>query len=256
MLPIIEFGPLTLRTPGLALLAGVWFGLEIAARFGRKRGIRDDTIYNIGFWSLVGAVVAARLAYVLIHLPVYLGITPIPRALLAVITPVPGNENAVVGVVVGAAIFTGMAKRQSIDILALLDSYAPAIALMVVGIGLSNLFGGDLYGIETNLPWAIDLWGAQRHPTQIYLLLVGLFVFSALILHEVRASQSRSTGVLFQVTLIAIGITLLLIEPLRADSPVIFNGVRLWQVIGLGCALIALAGFIWRSPSAQLQHES
>lgn len=256
MLPIVQIGPLTLRTSGLALLAGFWIGLEVASRFGRRRGISDDSIYNIGFWSLFGAILAARLAYVITNLPVYLEITPIPRALLAVVTPVPGNENALAGIVVAVVVFTDFSRRQNIDLLTLLDAFTPAIALMAVAIGLSNLFGGDLYGVETSLPWAIDLWGAMRHPTQAYLTLAGAIILIGLVVYELQREQRLRAGALFQITIISLGLSLLFIEAFRADSPVILENVRLWQVIGLSCSLLALAGFIWRVPLPGTARES
>ena len=56
-------------------------------------------------------------------------------------------------------------------------------------------------GTPTSLPWGIALFGATRHPTQIYLALQGL--------------------------------TLLPVETLRADSVLLSYGVRSTQVVGL-----------------------
>ncbi len=50
MLPILQIGPLTLRTPGLTLLAGLWIGLEVASREGARRGIDPNKVYNLGLW--------------------------------------------------------------------------------------------------------------------------------------------------------------------------------------------------------------
>lgn len=248
MLPFVQVGPLTLRTPGLALLAGFWIGLEISSRFGRRRGICDDVVYNVGFWVVLGAVLAARFVYVLLNLGVYTGIEPLGRGLLAVIAPVPGNENPIAGVLVGIGIFIYLARRNGVDLLTLLDAFVPTIALMAAAIGLSNLFGGDLYGIEANIPWSIELWGAERHPTQLYLFGAGLLILASQMWLEYRSDSDLEPGAVFQIGMLALGAALLLIEPFRADSPVILDGIRLWQVIALGVMLLSLSGFVVRSP--------
>jgi hypothetical protein len=50
---------------------------------------------------------------------------------------------------------------------------------------------------------------------------------------------------------VILSLAVLLIEPLRADSPVLIAGVRTLQVIALGVLVAALAGFAWRAPAAQ-----
>ncbi len=39
---------------------------------------------------------------------------------------------------------------------------------MMLAVPLANLASGDAFGAPSSLPWAIELWGAARHPVQIY----------------------------------------------------------------------------------------
>jgi phosphatidylglycerol:prolipoprotein diacylglycerol transferase len=171
MLPILQIGPFSLRTPGLALLAGLWVALDAASREGQRGGIDGDKTYNLGFYALAAGVLGARLGFVLLNLPLYTGITPWKRAVGSALSPTPGTEAAWAGLLVGAGVAAYLIRRWELDPLTLADSFAPAFAIMGIGIGLANLLSGDLYGVETRLPWAINLWGAARHPTQVYLAL-------------------------------------------------------------------------------------
>jgi phosphatidylglycerol:prolipoprotein diacylglycerol transferase len=248
MLPVIQIEFLTIRTPGLALLAGLWFGLDVASRFAVRRGVNVDRAYSLGFWAAAAGLLAARLGFVLTHLNTYLKITPWDRTLGSAFALMPGTEIAPMGVL--AALVTGwlLVRRWRMPLLETLDSYSVGLAVLGISIGAAALLGGEMYGLETSLPWAIDLWGGLRHPTQVYFALACLAIVVALWRVDRQKGRSLPPGTLTQLFLIMMGVTLLLVEPLRADSPVIFGSIRLWEVIGLAGIVAALAGFAIRAP--------
>ena len=260
MLPVLQIGGLSLRTPGLALLAGVWIGLEVASRAGMRRGISGDRLYNVAFYGLIAGVLGARLAFVIAHLGLYLSITPWTRALTSVFALATGTEIGWAGVLIGLAVAAYFTWHWQIDPFDLADSLAPGIAIVAIGIGLANLFSGHMLGIETSLPWAIPLRGADRHPTQVYFALVAaLALLAALRLYPTPAGQKakrqakpipeRTPGTVMQVVLLILSGGILLIEPLRADSPVIGAGIRVWMVVALVAAVAMLVGFAMRAPA-------
>jgi len=63
MLPYIHIGPVMLQLPGLALLLGLWLGLEIASRQALRLRLSGETISNLVLLGLLGGVVGARLGY-------------------------------------------------------------------------------------------------------------------------------------------------------------------------------------------------
>lgn len=250
MLPLLQIGGLTIRTPGLALLAGLWIGLEVASREGIRRGIDGDKIYNLGFNTLIAGILGARFGFVLLNLDLYIGITPWTRALLSVFALAPGTESPWVGMLVAVGTAAFLTRRWKLSALALLDSFAPAFAILGIGIGLANLLSGDYFGIETALPGGIDLWGAKRHPTQIYFTAACIVMLIVLWrLRDDPGDKVRPEGFSIQIFLIMFGLAVLLIEPLRADSPVIGSGIRLWEIIGLAGLALSLVGFAIRAPT-------
>lgn len=247
MLPLLQIGPFSLRTPGLALIVGLWLALEFASRAGVRRNIDGDRIYTVGFGALVAGLAGARLGFILLNLNLYTGISPWTRALLAGVALIPGAELAWVGVLaaIGAAVL--LARRARLPLLPLADVLAQGIAVFVIGIATANLFSGDYFGMETGLPWAIYLWGARRHPTQILLGLAGGAVLVLLRRAEAK-NPALPPGRLAQMGLILLSLAILLIEPLRADSPVVEDGVRLWEVIALIGLVGGLASLAYAAP--------
>jgi phosphatidylglycerol---prolipoprotein diacylglyceryl transferase len=245
MLPLLQIGPLTIRTPGLILLAGLWFSLETASRRGTARGLNEDRCFSLGFYAVIAGIVAARLAFVVAHFAVYSGLGSIGRVLGSIFSLSPGTEIVPVGLVGCLVCAIALARLWRIPMVQLADSYAPALAMMGVAIGVANLLGGEMYGVETDLPWAIPLWGGIRHPTQLYFAIACLGLYG--VLWRVEKTQPQG-GVMTRTLLLGIGVILLLIEPLRADSPTLIEGIRTWQVIGLVMILAGMSLFAWHAP--------
>jgi len=65
--PIIEIGPLHLRTFGLVVAIGVLIGAWLAARYGEEHGIPRDTTYSLAMRMVVAGVIGARITWDLSH---------------------------------------------------------------------------------------------------------------------------------------------------------------------------------------------
>jgi len=116
----------------------------------------------------------------------------------------------------------------------------PAQALASIGVLLS----GEACGVPTDLPWGIPLFGATRHPTQLYFALAALLSLGVL---RLVAGRRPLRGTLTAAYLGLQGLTLLLVEALRADSLLLPAGVRAGQVFGLALVLLALLWMRWHT---------
>lgn len=96
---------------------------------------------------------------------------------------------------------------------------------------------GEAFGVPTSLPWGVPLLGAVRHPTQVYFALAALLSLGALVW---LARRRQPPGTLIMAYLGLQGLTLLLIEALRADALLLPGGIRAAQVFGLALLLVAL----------------
>lgn len=66
--PDIALGPVTLRTFGLAVAAGVLVGAWLAARYGEGYGIPRDLTYSLAMRMVVAGVIGSRITWVMTHL--------------------------------------------------------------------------------------------------------------------------------------------------------------------------------------------
>jgi len=65
--PMIELGPLHLRTFGLMVAIGVLVGAFLAARYGEEHGVPRDTTYSLAMRMVVLGIIGARLTWVISH---------------------------------------------------------------------------------------------------------------------------------------------------------------------------------------------
>lgn len=239
MLPVLHIGGLAIQTPGLVLLLAAWVTLWLAAHEGTRLGSDGDAIYNAGFVALAAGVVGARLAFVALHLSTYLAHPAEIVALdLGSFAQAPG---AAIGLIAGAI----FAARHSLSWAPLADAFAPALAAGLALVSVAAFLGGTSYGQPANVPWAITLWGARRHPTQIYELLAELAILA--ILGWTRGRRSYP-GQAFLLFVALYGGARLFLEAYRADSWLLPGGWRGAQVLGLVAVVAALAFMARRAP--------
>lgn len=241
MLPSVSLGPVTINTVGLALIASVWLALEVLERTAGARQQRIDRLYNAAFFGLLVGLLAARLAHIALFFDSYLS-DP-----WAVISISPANFLPIAGLVAGLTF--GLFYLRSFGLLTLtaLDCFAAPAMILLAGLALANLFSGAGYGLPTSLPWAVDLFGGPRHPTQIYELLAALGVFALLCF---RPTFWPFPGGALTLATLLYASARLLIEAFRADSWLLVGDIRGAQVLAL-IAILAVLGFLaYRNPFA------
>lgn len=231
MLPVLQLGPMALQLPGLLLLAGVWIANSLAERAARGQGLSPAMVTNLIFYSLVVGVLGARLGYALRFLPVYLS-DP-----LGLVSLNPSTLSLPDGVVAGSLMALAYGQRRGLPFWPTLDALAPGLAAFGVAIGAAHLASGDAFGAASDLPWALQLWGARRHPTQVYEILFALASLGLVL----RASSRRFfPGLTFLAWLALAALSRLILEAFRGDSVIIFGGLRQAQLISLALLLVAM----------------
>ena len=231
MLPILQLGPLALPTYPISLLLAFWAGLALSARVARHLGVDGDHIWNAGLYGLLATIIVGRLAHVIAFWPAY-RLQPVEIVGL--------NAQAFLwgpGVVAGLLIAAWYIHRHKLPWATVLDAAAPGVLAGLIIANLGALLAGNDVGAPANLPWAVDLWGVSRHPVQIYAAL-GELITLAVVLHALRKPTRPGTVAL--LGLLGWGLTAWLVEPFRAESSTVVAGIRLWQMIGLAAALVAL----------------
>jgi phosphatidylglycerol:prolipoprotein diacylglycerol transferase len=232
MLPIIQLGPLSLQAPGLFLLISLWIGITLAEKNSPHYKLSADRVSSLIMLALVAGVLGGRIAYIAQNPAAFAG------NLGSMVSLNPGLfdiTGALAAALIGAVVY---GQRKSLPLLPTLDALIPFFGMLAIGYGLMNFASGNAFGMETNQPWAIDLWGAKRHPSQIYEVLAAFVTFN--LLYPPKA-DAKSPGLSFATFVAITAGYRLFIEAFRGDSRLIFGGLRTGQL----SMFIVLAAALW-----------
>lgn len=237
---LIKLGPFTLYTYGFFIAAGILMALAFTSLEAKKRELNFKLVSELGFYGILGALVGARLLFVLINFNYFL------KHPLEIFMFWKGGL-VFLGGALGAALSTYIFffKRLKQPLLPWADALAPGIAL---GQGIGRwgcFFAGCCYGKPTTLPWAITFTNPDSlaplfvplHPTQIYHSLAGFVTFALLMLSK---KHLKNPGQLFGFFLILYAIFRFSLEFFRGDYRGEFFFLSLTQLIALLVFLLGL----------------
>jgi prolipoprotein diacylglyceryl transferase len=233
MFPILQLGPLAIQVPGLILLVGVWIALNLVEREAPRYKLSAGTLSNLILVGLIAGIVGARLWYAVRFIDVYI---ENPLSLFSLNPSTLAAEEGMLTGLIAAVVYGG---RKDLRLLQTLDVLTPGLAVFGLALGFSHLSSGDAFGAPSSLPWAIELWGEGRHPTQVYEILVALL--SLALVWRIRKWKVFS-GFLFLSWLGLAALSRLLIEGFRGDSVIVFGSLRSAQVVSLVVLVLVMVG--------------
>jgi len=217
----VAVGPFVVRWYALAYIVGLLLGwrycLVLADRPPRLVERRDIDDFLV--WATLGVVFGGRIGYVLFYQPGYYLQHPIEALYLW-----HGGmsfHGGALGVTLAILLFT---RARRLPVLAFSDVIAEAIPIGLFFGRIANFINGELFGRETDIPWAMVFPNGgpvPRHPSQLYeAVCEGLLLFLLLLLAEHRGARRR---------------------------PGIVTGLFL-----IGYAVARMSGELFRQPDAQL----
>jgi phosphatidylglycerol:prolipoprotein diacylglycerol transferase len=201
----------------VGLLSGWRYCLMLADRPPRLVERRDIDDFLV--WATLGVVLGGRVGYVLFYQPGYYLVHP-----LEVLYLWHGGmsfHGGALGVTIAIFLFT---RARRLPIFAFSDIIAEAIPIGLFFGRIANFINGELFGRETDVPWAVIFPNGgpiARHPSQLYeAVCEGLLLFLLLLWAEHRGARRR---------------------------PGIVTGLFL-----IGYAVARMSGELFRQPDAQL----
>lgn len=236
MLPILQVGPIAVQLPGLILLVGVWLGMMRLDRDAARNGVQPADLNNLVFIGLIAGLLGARLGYVLRFWEIYL------QDPLGVFSLNPSTLSLDTGLLTGLLAVLIYGQRKDMPLWLTLDALTPSLALFSLATGFSHLASGDAFGAPSQVSWAIELWGANRQPTQIYEIAMAGLIFGIVLWLSKKDLASGGVFTLW-AALTALGRNL--IEPLRGDSVIIMGDIRQAQLVSLIVLVLSLLLLHW-----------
>ncbi len=200
----------------ILLVFFAWIGAILTEKRASRHGIAEADLVNLITYGLIGFLVGGRLIFAAENLSAFL---QSPISLISINTALSDNWAGL-----AVALITGFAyaQRRGLALWPTLDALTPYFALIAVGLGFAHLASGLAYGAPTNLPWGIQLWGANRYPTQFFEILAATLIFA--LIWFPRWDSRPGTG--FLLFALSTALARLFIEAYRGDSTLILGGYR------------------------------
>lgn len=246
----IEMGPVAVRWYSLAYVFGILFGWRYAMRLASRAGgsIERQHIDDFMIWATLGIILGGRLGYVLFYRP-YLFIEN-PSEILAMWNGGMSFHGGFLGVLVALLLFC---HRRKISYLPFADLISAAAPIGLFFGRIANFINGELYGRETNVPWAVVFprgGSTPRHPSQLYeASLEGLVLFTVIASLIYVSNKLRKPGYITGAFLAGYGIARFIIEFVRepdAHLGTLFDILTMGQLLSLPLLAIGI-WFIYRT---------
>jgi prolipoprotein diacylglyceryl transferase len=256
-----EIGPLTLRAYALCILAGIALAVWITGRRLADRGGSAEQALDISAWAVPFGIVGGRIYHVITTPQPYFGEGGDPVKAFFIWEGGLGIWGAIALGALGAWIGC---RRNGVGFLDFADSAAPGVAVAQALGRWGNWFNNELYGRQTDVPWAVTIheWdqGAGRavrdasgdpvvlgtfHPTFLYESIWCLLLALVLVLVDRRFTLHR--GQVFALYVAGYPVGRIVFEFMRSDEANEILGLRVnvWTsvlVFVLGVTLFWLFG--------------
>jgi phosphatidylglycerol:prolipoprotein diacylglycerol transferase len=250
-----------IRYYGVILMAGALIAAFVAEALARRRHLDPEIVWDAFLWIVIGAVVGARIWHILTPPESMQQMNPPITTLWYLTHPFDavnltkgglGLPGALIG---GALTLWIYVRRKKLSFAVWGDIAAPAIALGHAFGRLGNFVNHEVYGLPSNLPWAITIPPESRlpqyatvaryHPLFLYEALLNLVNFGILIWLGEKYRDRLKNGDLILVYFLDYGLIRFGLEFLRLDQSPVF-GIDINQVVAAAAALAAVVGLLWR----------
>ncbi len=204
-----SIGNLSVRWYGILISLALALGIYLAYREAKRERLDDEEMINILLVVIPSAIVGARLYYVIFNWSFYA--TDWTR----IFRIWEGGLAIHGGIIAGILVCWLMTHCKEPGFLRWADVFCPSLAIGQAIGRWGNFFNQEAYGYSTDLPWAMYIDGAYRHPTFLYESLwdVGAFI---ILIKLLRRPHRR--GSVFAIYLIVYSIGRFVIETFRTDS--------------------------------------
>ena len=242
-------GPIPLRWYGLMYVFGFLFFLMLGRKKIRRSFKKDSftltDLDDLILFGVLGVLVGGRFGYVLFYNPSYFAENL--SDIFAVWKGGMSFHGGLIGVIFVSIWFANKNKDNPFKYLDIVSLMAP------IGIffgRIANFINSELYGIETNLPWAVQFVKIDelyRHPSQLYeAFFEGIILFLILIYFRNKGLM-KTPGLISGLFLIFYSVFRFIIEFIRVPDEqlgYLFLNLSMGQIISFIFLLLGIYLFI------------
>jgi prolipoprotein diacylglyceryl transferase len=164
---LLTIGPFELRWYSLMFVLGfVLMGQYVQGIF-RRHGKNPELVSALTTYIIIGMLLGSRLAHCFFYEPDYYLSRPLE--IIKVWEGGLASHGGYAGVIIACWLF--LRKHRELNFWWLLDMIAGPCLFVGGLIRIGNFFNSEIYGIPTDLPWAVRFVRVDdflRHPAQLY----------------------------------------------------------------------------------------
>lgn len=239
-----HLGPIAVHWYGILIAIAFVIGIWGSDRMVKSQGINEDAYLSIVIFMIIFAVIGARAYYVLFEWQDYV---QHPFEIIAVWH---GGLAVHGGILAGIlTLFIGC-RYYKLRFWQIADILAPFLILGQAIGRWGNFFNQEAYGYavsKVDVPWAMYIDGAYRHPTFLYESIWDFVGFLLLMFLSKKAKIKEGDLSVFYLVYYSIG--RFFVEGFRTDS-LMLGPLRVAQVISLCLIVVAIAVLVLRRKNA------
>ncbi len=254
-----------IRAYAMCIIAGILVAMWMTVRRYTARGGNADVVWDAAIVVIPAGIVGGRLYHVITDNDKYFCSTCDPIDALKITNGGLGIWGAVA---LGAFAVWVMFKVKRIPLGPFADAVAPGLILAQAIGRLGNWFNQELYGRQTDVPWALDIYNRVNangdyapisgrstgevlfsvHPTFLYELLWNVAV--CLFLLWAQKAWKLGHGRVFALYVAGYTLGRFFVENMRADEATHIFGLRVNVIVSVVCCVAALIVY-FRLPKGQ-----
>ena len=244
---LLNLGFISIKWYSVLILLAFTIGYYLVINRCKKENLKVSLISDMCFYLVIVSILGARIYYCIFEYKYYIN-NP-----LEIIQIWNGGLAIHGGIITGIIFIYCYTKKHKINMIQLLDIFAPALVLGQAIGRWGNFFNNEAFGPVTTLTTLKNLHIPSfiidgmyidqnyHHPTFFYESIGCLIIFIILIVY--RNTKVKKEGQIVGIYFILYGIIRFLIESLRTDSLMFFN-FKVAQIISIIMVIIGLILFI------------
>lgn len=245
----IDLGFIQIYWYSICIVLGMFVGMIVVYKEAKKRNISETIMTNLIFYTIISAIIGARLYYVIFKWDYY------SNHFLEIFEIWNGGLAIHGGIILGALFLLAYTKKHRLNTLRVLDICCVGLIIGQAIGRWGNFFNQEAFGSEVSYeflkgifipPFIIDgmyIDGAYHHPTFLYESLWCLIGF--VILLFIRKRKYNKTGQTLGVYCIWYSLGRFFFESLRTDS-LMLGSLKMAQIVSIGMFVFGLFLFVRR----------
>ncbi|OKX81054.1 prolipoprotein diacylglyceryl transferase [Corynebacterium glutamicum] len=239
-------GPIPIRAYAMCIIAGIIVAIWLTRKRYAARGGNPEIVLDAAIVAVPAGIIGGRIYHVITDNQKYFCDTCNPVDAFKITNGGLGIWGAVILGGLAVAVFF---RYKKLPLAPFADAVAPAV-ILAQGIGrLGNWFNQELYGAETTVPWALEIYYrvdengkfapvtgtstgevmATVHPTFLYELLWNLLIFALLMWADKRFELGH--GRIFALYVAGYTVGRFWIEQMRVDEATLVGGIRINTIV-------------------------